>query len=64
MRYHVTYFYLATGMEGRADKEDYGIIEATSPEDAKKKAARRRHPHESPQDIDWCVGCLTAKEVK
>lgn len=34
MKYHVTYFYLATGMEGIADTEDYGIIEANSEEDA------------------------------
>lgn len=35
MKFHVTYFYLATGMEGIPDTKDYGIIEADSAEDAK-----------------------------
>ena len=32
--YHVTYFYLASGMEGVADERDYGIINATCEEEA------------------------------
>jgi len=62
-RWHVTYYYLATGMEGRPDVEDYGVVEAPDKNAAKLKAARQRHPKMSQRDIDWCVGCLTAKEV-
>lgn len=32
--YHITYYYLATGMEGRADTADYGTIEAWSADEA------------------------------
>lgn len=62
-RWHVTYYYLATGMEGRPDTEDFGIVEAASAEEAKNKAARARHPGMSQQDIDWVIGCLTARPV-
>lgn len=34
MKYHVRYYYLATGMEGIADERDFGIIEADSEEAA------------------------------
>lgn len=61
--YHVTYFYLATGMEGRPDIKDYGFIQADSADVAKERAARRRHPKMSERDINWTIGCLTAKEV-
>lgn len=40
--YHVTYYYLATGMEGRADTYDYGVVYANSKEEAIKKVARFR----------------------
>lgn len=33
-KYHVSYYYLATGMEGHADTKDYGIIEANSKQEA------------------------------
>jgi hypothetical protein len=62
-KYHVTYYYLATGMEGRPDIEDYGYINADSPEQARDHAARSKHPSLSESDIQWCIGCLTAKEV-
>lgn len=32
--YHVKYYYLATGMEGRADTNDFGLIRADSKLDA------------------------------
>lgn len=32
--YRVTYYYLATGMEGVADTRDFGLIEADSEEEA------------------------------
>lgn len=34
MKYHVKYYYLATGMEGIADTKDFGIVEADSEEEA------------------------------
>lgn len=36
-KYHVTYWYLASGQEGIPYEKDYGIIEATSAENAKLK---------------------------
>jgi len=35
MQFKVSYYYLATGMEGHADQEDYGIVEANSVTQAK-----------------------------
>ena len=43
-KYHVTYSYLATGMEGVADERDYGIIEANGKEDALEIVALKRNP--------------------
>ena len=51
--YHVTYYYLATGMEGLADTHDYGVIWAMSKEEAINLVAKRR-------GTDWG---LSAKEV-
>lgn len=58
-RYNVTYFYLATGMEGRADQRDYGEVEANSSREAERIVAERI----SPKHADWMMGCLTAKEI-
>lgn len=70
MKYHVTYFYLTTGMEGIPDKEDYGIIEADSPEEAKQKVVDVIYPFDemcSPNNSyplkDWVKGYLTAKLI-
>jgi len=60
-RYHVTYYYLATGMEGLAQEEDYGVVLAKDKDEAKDIAARQRHPTMKEQDIEWVKGCLTAK---
>lgn len=62
-KFHVTYFYLATGMEGREDRKDYGIINADSEDDAKEIAVQLRHPTSSRQDKDWIKGCLTARQI-
>ena len=62
--YHVTYFYLATGMEGIPDERDYGIIEAESKKAAIDLAVEAQHPTASTSTKDWVKGCLTAKEVK
>jgi hypothetical protein len=63
-QFHVTFYYLASGMEGRADVQDYGIVYANNETEAKRKAAEGRHPDMSPQDINWTMGCLTAKEIR
>lgn len=44
--YHVTYYYLATGMEGHADTADYGLVEASSAEDASNIVGKRISPKE------------------
>lgn len=38
-KWHVTYYYLATGMEGVAATKDYGIVEAETEEEAIAKIA-------------------------
>ena len=53
-RYHVTYYYLATGMEGRADTADYGVVEATTSQEAIRKVM------EMYKISDWG---LSAREV-
>lgn len=61
--FHVTYFYLATGMEGKADARDLGIVESFSPEEAIAKIAKQEYPT-SEIGRRWFKGCLTAKEVR
>lgn len=58
--YHVTYYYLASGMEGHADTADYGLVEADSPKEACEKVGKLILPNS-----DWRtqVWGLTAKEV-
>ena len=60
-RFHVTYYYLATGMEGRADSRDYGIVEAESADEAKDIVARRRGSYS--RDKCYRHWGLTAKRV-
>lgn len=64
MTYHVTYFYLATGMDGIPDKEDYGIVTADTEDMAKEIAAKNRHPKMSRQDLDWVKGCLSVRRIR
>lgn len=60
-RYHVTYYYLATGMEGRADERDYGIVDAPSADEVKNIIAAREC--KSIHDREWVKGCPSAKQV-
>ena len=68
-KYHVTYYYLATGMEGRADTDDFGIIEANSEDEAIEKAVHiPGHNHYTEKPLDGANLChrywgLSAKEV-
>ena len=63
-KYHVTYYYLATGMEGQADTHDYGIIEANSEDEAMDKAVQARWGKEYEKDNKcWRHWGLTATKV-
>lgn len=65
MKYKVRYYYLATGMEGRADERDYGVIEANCADDAKNIVAVNIYPKfEDKHNRDWFRGCLIAEPVK
>ena len=57
--FRVTYYYLATGMEGRPDEQDYGNVQADSADEA-KNIVTCMHGGASPE---WFKGCLTAVEV-
>lgn len=61
-RYHVTYFYLASGMDGRADTRDYGVVTARNEHEARRKIAEQTCT--SVRDAEWMMGCLTAKEIR
>ena len=70
MRYEVSYFYLATGMDGRADKKSYGIVEAYSPDAAIDVVVQREYPmdmtygpNNSYSSWNFFRGCLSANEV-
>lgn len=67
-KYHVTYFYLATGMEGIPDVMDYGIVEANSPEEAKDIVAKAQNHkgdmYYTPEEVEgWFKSCLSAKLI-
>lgn len=59
--YHVTYFYLASGMEGNPDIVDYGIIWAESKQEAINIVGKSRSPNE-PREYYRNWG-LSAKEL-
>ncbi len=61
-RWKMTYYYLATGMEGHADIRDYGIVEAKSSDEACEICAKQRNPGR-PDLERWDIGCLSAKEI-
>lgn len=69
-KWQVNYYYLATGMEGRADKEDYGVVDAVTSDEAVKAALMRKHPVDimyGPNNAystnEFIRKCLTATEV-
>ena len=59
-KYHVTYYYLATGMEGIADIHDYGYVDANTEQEAIEIVGKRRYPN-FPKDHQ--VWGLSAKKV-
>lgn len=60
--FHITYYYLATGMEGHADIHDYGEVTAKNQLEAKRKVAEREC--KNPQDRLFFMGCLSARIVR
>lgn len=58
-RFHVTYYYLATGMEGIADERDYGIVEAENADEARSIVAKQEC--RSVKDQQWMLSCLSAE---
>ena len=51
--YHVTYFYLATGMEGHADRADHGYVEAWTSEEAIEKVGHTLSSHPEKYVREW-----------
>jgi len=58
-KYHITYFYLATGMEGQADTKDYGFVEANSAKEAIDIICHREYPNNK-DNREFLKGCLSA----
>lgn len=70
MKWHVRYYYLATGMEGRADEEDFGVVEANTDLEARQIVAMREcsedtryGPDNAWSTRDFFLGCLRATPV-
>lgn len=65
--WHVTYYYLATGMEGRADTHDYGIVYADTESEAKDIIVRREQAECDPPigfPSEFFKSCLEAKRAE
>ena len=58
--YHVTYYYLATGMDGRPQTKDYGHVYANSVDEAKTTAMKSNGED---TNCTFTRSCLTAKLV-
>lgn len=52
-KYHITYYYSATGMEGREDRKDHGFIMAESAQQAIDKMGKRLYPKQSKLSQTW-----------
>jgi len=68
-KYHVVFFYLASGMEGNPAKADLGFIEANSEDEAKEIASikkipvdRMYGPNNEWSSRDFYKTCLMASE--
>jgi len=59
-RWRVTYYYLATGMEGNPDIRDYGVVSAATAKEACHIIAERETSNL--EDQSWMMSCLSAKE--
>ena len=59
--FHVTYYYLASGMEGHADTQDYGVFWADTAEEARKIAID--FDKLDTDTASWIRSCVTAKRL-
>lgn len=66
--FRVSYFYLATGMEGHADRRDFGVVDAPDAHTACRTVATRESHADAgytrQEAIDWMMSCLSAEEVR
>lgn len=62
--YEVTFFYLATGMNGNPLSKNYGIVKADSCEEAVNVIMERECDYSSKSDRQFFRGCLTAKLIR
>ena len=62
-RYNVTYYYLATGMEGRADEKDLGVFLAVDTDDAKTQAIELHYSNLPPDSQTFVRSCLTVTKL-
>lgn len=58
----MTYYYLATGMEGRADQKVEGYVTALSEKEAIDIIIDRNYSHYNDGEKNWIRGCLTARK--
>lgn len=65
--FRVCLYYLATGMDGHANEEDYGLFEASTASEACDKATLAKYPvdemygpNNSYSSRDFIRGCLSA----
>lgn len=61
--YHVTFYYLATGMDGIPMERDHGSVTASSEKEAIDTVIKRQYAHHSDNDRGFVRGCLSAKLV-
>lgn len=61
--YLVQYYYLATGMEGIADRRIEGEVQANSKAEAVDDIIIQNYSHYNAQDRDFIRGCLSAIQI-
>lgn len=61
--YDISYYYLATGMEGRADKRDYGTWYGSTKDEAMSLAIESVDGPVDEPTKSWIKDCLTAREI-
>lgn len=62
-KYSLTYYYLATGMEGVADKYDIGIYEGNTEQEAIDNYINTLE-YDNPLTKRFVRSCINAKQIK
>ena len=62
--YEVRYYYLATGMEGRADERIEGTIRAKTEREAIDKIIEQNYGYYDENSQQWVRSCLTAQRIR